>query len=119
VLDDRAHGAFLGTIRVREGAQKTDAKQTSRALLLGDRASVDTKPELEILADDVKCAHGAAVGDLDPAMLFYLRARGIGENEARRMLIEAFVLDAIEAVEQPELRNHLASLVHDWLEAGR
>jgi Fe-S cluster assembly protein SufD len=115
VLDERAHGAFLGTIRVREGAQKTDAKQTSRALLLSDRASVDTKPELEILADDVKCAHGAAVGDLDKETLFYLRARGIGADEARRMLIEAFVLEAIETVEQPELRDHLASHVHRWL----
>ncbi|HEX4112891.1 MAG TPA: Fe-S cluster assembly protein SufD [Stellaceae bacterium] len=116
VLDERAHGAFLGTIRVREGAQKTDAKQTSRALLLSDRASVDTKPELEILADDVKCAHGAAVGDLDKETLFYLRARGIGADEARRMLIEAFVLEAVETVEQPELREHLARHVHRWLE---
>ncbi len=118
VLDKRSHGAFLGTIRVREGAQKTDAKQTSRALLLSDRASVDTKPELEILADDVKCAHGAAVGDLDKDTLFYLRARGIGIDEARRMLIEAFVLEAFETVEQPELRGHLAARVRVWLEAA-
>lgn len=115
VLDERSHGAFLGTIRVREGAQKTDAKQTSRALLLSDRASVDTKPELEILADDVKCAHGAAIGDLEKETLFYLRARGIGADEARRMLIEAFVLEAIETVEQPALREHLARHVRRWL----
>jgi Fe-S cluster assembly protein SufD len=115
VLDEHAHGAFLGTIRVREGAQKTDAKQTTRALLLSDRASVDTKPELEILADDVKCAHGAAVGDLDRDALFYLRARGVGLDEARRMLIEAFVLEAIETVAQPELREHLSSHVRRWL----
>ncbi|MGH6979918.1 MAG: Fe-S cluster assembly protein SufD [Stellaceae bacterium] len=119
VIDERAHGAFLGTIRVRAGAQKTDAKQTSRALLLSDRASVDTKPELEILADDVKCAHGAAVGDLDKETLFYLRARGIGEDEARRMLIEAFVLEAVETVKEPALRERLASHVRRWLEAGR
>lgn len=118
VLDERAHGAFLGTIRVREGAQKTDAKQTSRALLLSDRASVDTKPELEILADDIKCAHGAAVGDLDKDTLFYLRARGIGADEARRMLIEAFVLETLETVEQPALREHLARQVRAWLEAA-
>ena len=118
VLDERSHGAFLGTIRVREGAQKTDAKQTSRALLLSDRASVDTKPELEILADDVKCAHGAAVGDLDKDTLFYLRARGIGADEARRMLIEAFVLEAVETVEQPALRDHLAGHVRRWLESA-
>jgi Fe-S cluster assembly protein SufD len=115
VLDDRAHGAFLGAIVVRPNAQKTDAKQTSRALLLSDRASVDTKPELEILADDVKCAHGAAVGDLDRDMLFYLRARGIDADTARRMLIAAFVLEAIETVEQPELREHLERRVRRWL----
>jgi Fe-S cluster assembly protein SufD len=118
VLDERAHGAFLGTIRVREGAQKTDAKQTSRALLLSDRAAVDTKPALEIFADDVKCAHGAAVGDLDKDMLFYLRARGIGLDEARRLLVEAFVLDTIATVERPELRDHLARAVRLWLEAA-
>jgi Fe-S cluster assembly protein SufD len=115
VLDERAHGAFLGTIRVREGAQKTDAKQTSRTLLLSDRAAIDTKPELEILADDVKCAHGATVGDLDKDTLFYLRARGIGAAEARRMLIEAFVLEVIETLEQPALRDHLARHVRAWL----
>jgi Fe-S cluster assembly protein SufD len=116
VLDERSHGAFLGTIRVREGAQKTDARQTSRAVLLSDRASVDTKPELEIFADDVKCAHGAAVGDLDKDSLFYLRARGIDLDAARRMLIEAFVLDPIDTVEQPELRAYLARHVRGWLQ---
>jgi Fe-S cluster assembly protein SufD len=115
VLDGQSHGAFLGRIAVRPDAQKTDARQTSRSLLLSDRAAVDTKPELEILADDVKCGHGAAVGDLDKDMIFYLRARGIGVDEARRMLIEAFVLDAIATVEQPELREHLTGLVRNWL----
>jgi Fe-S cluster assembly protein SufD len=115
VLDERAHGAFLGTIAVRQDAQKTDAQQTSRTLLLSDRAAIDTKPELDILADDVKCSHGAAVGDLDKDMLFYLRARGIGADEARRMLIEAFVLDAIETVEQPEFRAHLSRHIRRWL----
>ena len=116
VLDERAHGAFLGRILVRPDAQKTDAQQTSRALLLSDRASVDTKPELEILADDVKCAHGAAIGDLDRDMLFYLRARGIGADEARRMLISAFVLDAIATVKEPALREHLTAQVQRWLD---
>jgi Fe-S cluster assembly protein SufD len=118
VLDERSHGAFLGTIQVREGAQKTDAKQTSRALLLSDRASVDTKPELAIFADDVKCAHGAAVGDLDKETLFYLRARGIDVDEARRMLIEAFLLEAIDTVESLGMREHLARHVRRWLAAG-
>ena len=118
VLDDRAHGAFLGRILVRPDAQKTDAKQSSRALLLSDRASVDTKPELEILADDVKCAHGAAIGDLDKDMLFYLRARGIGADEARRMLIQAFVLDAIETVAEPDIRAYLTEHVQRWLDGA-
>ena len=86
-----AHGAFQGRIIVRRDAQKTDAHQLSRNLILGQRAVIDTKPELEIYADDVKCSHGASVGDLDEAALFYLRARGIPEAEARRMLIEAFL----------------------------
>ena len=107
VATGRAHGAFQGRITVRPGAQKTDAHQLSRNLVLGPRAAIDTKPELEIYADDVKCSHGAAVGDLDEAALFYLRARGIPSDEARRMLIEAFALEAVELVEQAVLREHL------------
>ena len=107
VATGRAHGAFQGRITVRPGAQKTDAHQLSRNLVLGPRAAIDTKPELEIYADDVKCSHGAAVGDLDEAALFYLRARGIPSDEARRMLIEAFAREAVELVEQAVLREHL------------
>ncbi len=117
VLEDRAHGVFLGRIGVRPGADKTDAHQLSRTLLLSPRAAVDTKPELEILADDVKCSHGATVGDLDEASLFYLRSRGIDEAAARRMLIEAFAADAIEtAVPVSELRVHLRRRLGAWLE---
>lgn len=117
VLDDRAHGVFLGRIGVRPGADKTDAHQLNRNLLLSPRAAVDTKPELEILADDVKCSHGATVGDLDEASLFYLRSRGIDEAAARRMLIEAFATDAIEtAVPVGELRVHLRRRLAAWLE---
>jgi Fe-S cluster assembly protein SufD len=107
VAAGRAHGAFQGRITVRPGAQKVDAHQLSRNLVLGTRAAIDTKPELEIYADDVKCSHGAAVGDLDEAALFYLRARGIPSDEARRMLIEAFAREAVELVEQAALREHL------------
>jgi Fe-S cluster assembly protein SufD len=107
VATGRAHGAFQGRITVRPGAQKVDAHQLSRNLVLSPRAAIDTKPELEIYADDVKCSHGAAVGDLDEAALFYLRARGIPSDEARRMLIEAFAREAVELVEQPPLREHL------------
>ena len=109
VVEDRAHGVFLGRIAVRPDAQRTDAQQVNRNLLLGRRATIDTKPELEILADDVKCSHGATVGDLDEESLFYLRARGIPEAEARRMLIEAFAAETLERVEDRALRDHLAA----------
>jgi Fe-S cluster assembly protein SufD len=119
VADDRAHGVFLGTIGVRPQAQKTDANQLSKNLLLSRRAAIDTKPELEILADDVKCSHGATVGDLDEAALFYLESRGIPVAEARGMLIEAFAMDVIERIEDDaELRAHLGRHVARWLAAG-
>ena len=95
--------------RSAPGAQKTDAHRLSRNLLLGRRAAIDTKPELEIFADDVKCSHGAAVGDLDEAALFYLSARGIPRGEARHMLIEAFVREAVELVEPAAVREHLSA----------
>ena len=109
VAAGRAHGAFQGRITVRPGAQKVDAHQLSQNLVLSPRAAIDTKPELEIYADDVKCSHGAAVGDLDEAALFYLRTRGIAPAEARRMLIEAFVREVLEPVGPAPLRAHLLS----------
>jgi Fe-S cluster assembly protein SufD len=118
VVEERAHGVFLGTIAVRPDAQKTDAQQTNKNLLLSPRANVDTKPELEILADDVKCAHGATVGDLDESALFYLRARGIPAAEARRMLIEAFAIDALETVADRAMREYLAAHLRRWLSRG-
>jgi Fe-S cluster assembly protein SufD len=107
VAAGRGHGAFQGSITVREHAQKTDAHQLSRNLIIGRRAVIDTKPELEIYADDVKCSHGASVGDLDEAALFYLRARGIPAEEARRMLIDGFLREAVESVEDLATRTHL------------
>jgi Fe-S cluster assembly protein SufD len=107
VAAGRGHGAFQGKIIVRQDAQRTDARQTSRNLILGRRAVIDTKPELEILADDVKCAHGASVGDLDEAALFYLRARGIPTDEARRLLVEGFLREPVEGIADPVLREHL------------
>ena len=119
VAADRAHGVFLGTIGVRPHAQKTDANQLSKNLLLGARAAIDTKPELEILADDVKCSHGATVGDLDEAALFYLESRGIPANEARRMLVEAFAAEVIERIEDDAaMRAHLGRHVARWLAGG-
>jgi Fe-S cluster assembly protein SufD len=107
VAAGQGHGAFQGKIIVREGAQQTDARQASRNIILGRRAVIDTKPELEILADDVKCAHGASVGELDEAALFYLRARGIPTDEARRLLVEGFLREPIEGVADPAIREHL------------
>lgn len=109
VAAGRAHGAFQGRITVRPGAQKVDAHMLSRNLLLGAHAAIDTKPELEIFADDVKCSHGAAVGDLDETALFYLLARGIPRETARHMLIEAFMREAVDIVEPAALREHLLS----------
>jgi Fe-S cluster assembly protein SufD len=109
VAAGRAHGAFQGRITVRPGAQKVDAHQLSQNLVLSPRAAIDTKPELEIYADDVKCSHGAAVGDLDEAALFYMSTRGIEREEARQMLIEAFVREVIEPLGSAPLREHLLS----------
>lgn len=118
VVEDRGHGVFLGSIAVRPDAQRTDARQLNRNLLLGRRAAVDAKPELEILADDVKCSHGATVGDLDEAALFYLLSRGIEPDTARRMLIEAFVAEVIDQVESPVLHEQLMGHLERWLAAG-
>lgn len=107
VLDGKARGVFNGKIFVRLDAQKTDAKQTNQTLLLSDDATINTKPQLEIYADDVKCTHGATVGQLDDEQLFYLRSRGIGEEQARALLTFAFANDIISRVKVPSLRQRL------------
>jgi Fe-S cluster assembly protein SufD len=104
ILGGRARAVFNGKIVVRQDAQKTDAKQTNRALLLSDNASINTKPQLEIFADDVKCTHGAAIGQLDDDAIFYLRARGLTYFEARDMLIHAFAGDILDRVKVEPLR---------------
>ena len=96
---------FNGKIVVRQDAQKTDAKQTNKALLLSDDAAINTKPQLEIFADDVKCTHGAAIGQLDDDAMFYLRARGIGEVEARSLLIHAFASDVLDGIKVDVVRE--------------
>jgi Fe-S cluster assembly protein SufD len=116
VAAGRGHGAFQGRIIVREDARQTDAQQTSRNLLIGQRAAIDTKPELEIYADDVKCSHGASVGDLDEAALFYLRARGIPDEEARHMLIDGFLREVVETVDDFSTRTHLLRRLAGHLE---
>jgi Fe-S cluster assembly protein SufD len=112
ILHGNARGVFNGKIFVRKDAQKTDAKQTNKTLLLSDDATIDTKPQLEIFADDVKCTHGATVGQLDEDQIFYLRARGIGEQQARSMLTSAFADDVIDRVHVSSLRERLHEIVH-------
>lgn len=117
VLDDRGRGVFQGSIVVAPDAQKTAADQSSRCLLLSERAHADTKPELRIFADDVKCSHGATVGDLDDTSLFYLRSRGIPADEARNLLVGAFVAEIVEAA--PVAREHLDAVIAAWLGDAR
>ncbi len=107
ILDGQAHGVFNGKIFVRVDAQKTDAKQTNKALLLSDEAAIDTKPQLEIFADDVKCTHGATIGQLDNNALFYLRSRGIDKELSRDILTYAFASDVIDRIKVKELRDYL------------
>ncbi|HVU26741.1 MAG TPA: Fe-S cluster assembly protein SufD [Verrucomicrobiae bacterium] len=118
ILDDKSKGVFHGRIYVHPVAQKTDAKQTNKNLLLSDDATADTKPQLEIYADDVKCTHGATVGQLNPESIFYLRARGIPEPMARRMLIHAFAGEIVERVKCAPVREELDKLVWERLEAN-
>ncbi len=118
ILDDKSRGVFHGRILVRPIAQKTDAKQTNKNLLLSDDATADTKPQLEIYADDVKCTHGATIGQLNEESIFYLRTRGIGPETARRMLIHAFAGEIIERIQHEPAREELDKLVWERLEAN-
>jgi Fe-S cluster assembly protein SufD len=115
ILDGMATAAFNGKILVRKDAQKTDAKQTNQNLVLSDDAVVNTKPELQILADDVRCTHGATVGQLDAQAPFYLRSRGIGKEEARSMLTYAFAKDVIDRVKVEALRSVLERAIFEKL----
>ena len=115
VLDDSARGVYQGRVHVAPDAQKTDGQQMSRALLLSRKAEADAKPELEIYADDVVCAHGATVGELDATQMFYLTSRGIPETIARAMLIEAFLIDTIETIENATLAGLLRPVAEAWL----
>jgi Fe-S cluster assembly protein SufD len=118
ILDDKSKGVFHGRIYVHPIAQKTDAKQTNKNLLLSDDATADTKPQLEIYADDVKCTHGATIGQLNDESIFYLRSRGIGTDTARQMLIHAFAGEIIERIKCEPAREVIDKLVWDRLEAN-
>jgi FeS assembly protein SufD len=117
VLDGEARGIFQGKIIVAPDAQKTDGKQMAQALLLSETAEFDSKPELEIFADDVACGHGSTSGQIDDELLFYLEARGIPEDEARALLIQAFVGEALEKIEHENLREALIAASAEWLGA--
>ena len=118
ILDEKATGVFHGRIVVHPGAQKTDSKQTNNNLLLSDEALINTKPQLEIYANDVKCTHGATIGQLDPNALFYLRSRGIDETAARSVLIYAFASQVIKRIKVEPVRNELDNYLFSWLPKG-
>lgn len=116
ILAGRSRAVFNGKILVRLDAQKTDAKQTNKALLLTDEAQINTKPQLEIFADDVKCTHGAAIGQLDEDAMFYLKARGINALDARNMLIHAFADDVLNGIRLESVRKTTMTLVEQMLD---
>jgi Fe-S cluster assembly protein SufD len=118
VLDGRGHGVFNGHIMVRPGADGTDANQKNKNLILSDRAEVDTRPRLEIYTDDVKCTHGAAVGQLDQDALLYLRARGVPLEAARGLLIYAFVHEMVDRIDLEPLGAHLEALIAGRFRTG-
>ena len=118
ILDGRARGVFNGRIYVHKGAQKTDAKQTNRNLLLSRQALVNSNPQLEIFADDVKCTHGSTVGQLDAEAIFYLRSRGIGEEAAKSLLTYAFASEVSQAIDQVAVRHDLEEFLFGRLAEG-
>jgi len=115
VLDGHAGGVFNGKIAVRQDAQKTDSKQSNKNLLLSEDATINTKPQLEIYADDVKCTHGATIGQIDPEAVFYLRSRGIGLEQARNLLIQAFANDILDRIKFEPLRASLRRVLAERL----
>jgi Fe-S cluster assembly protein SufD len=119
ILDGQSHGVFSGRIIVHKDAQKTDAKQTNKNLLLSLEAQIDTKPQLEIYADDVKCTHGATIGQMDEDAIFYLRSRGVPEETARALLLFGFANESLERIRVEPVRMHLAGLIREWMPAGR
>jgi Fe-S cluster assembly protein SufD len=116
IVGDNASGVFNGKIFVRQDAQKTNAFQSNKNVLLSDTASVNTKPQLEIFADDVKCSHGCTVGQLNEEGMFYLRSRGISEKIARSLLLHAFALDVLEQIKPEPIRDYIDQLISERLE---
>jgi Fe-S cluster assembly protein SufD len=119
ILGGKATAVFNGRVLVRPDAQKTDAIQKNRNLLLSPEATIDTKPQLEIFANDVRCTHGATIGQLDPEALFYLRSRGVGSDQARELLIYAFAGEILDRVRPEPLRGWVEKALRGRLSAGR
>jgi Fe-S cluster assembly protein SufD len=115
IAKDKSTGIFNGKIFVQKDAQKTNAYQSSKNILMSDDATINTKPQLEIYADDVKCSHGTSTGKVDENALFYLKARGIGEESARKLLLQAFAQEVIDKVEVEELRERITVMFNGVL----
>ena len=115
IMDEKSTGVFNGKIFVRQDAQKTNAYQSNKNILIGEDASANTKPQLEIFADDVKCSHGCTVGKLDQDALFYLKARGISEQNAKALLLHAFAIDILDQIKNEEIRNYADELISERL----
>ena len=113
ILDGKSSAVFNGRVLVRKDAQKTDSKQTNKNLVLSNEAVIDTKPELQIFADDVRCTHGATIGQLDAESIFYLQSRGIAENDARSLLIYAFAQEVVDRIKVPQLRDSLERILFE------
>ena len=116
VLDDRARGVCQGKVIVQQNAQKTDGKQMAQALMLCEDCEFDSKPELEIYADDVACGHGSTSAEIDPDLVFYCRSRGIPEEHAKVLLTESFIAEAIDKVEHDALREAISEIARAWLD---
>jgi Fe-S cluster assembly protein SufD len=116
IIDENATGVFNGKIFVRQDAQKTNAYQSNKNVLLSDTATVNTKPQLEIFADDVKCSHGCTIGRLDDEALFYLQARGIGEKAAKALLLHAFAVEILDKIELEPIRQYVDQIISERLD---
>jgi Fe-S cluster assembly protein SufD len=116
VLDNNARGRFVGDLKIAQDAQKTEAHQTNRNLLLSETAEMRTQPQLEIYADDVQATHGASTGQLDESALFYMQQRGIDKQKARQLLVNAFMKEVIESISDPTLREQLLNTIDGVVE---
>jgi Fe-S cluster assembly protein SufD len=116
IIGGESTGVFNGKIMVREDAQKTNAYQSNNNILLSDSATINTKPQLEIYADDVKCSHGATIGQLDENAMFYLRSRGLSLKDAKNLLLYAFATDVLDSIKTDEIRDYVTGMCHNKID---